>query len=144
MSWRADAFCPQTRKELYARRPRARSQWKDYRQGGCGTRKAALAASSVASNVEQWAVNKAVHYKRRANFGREDFEPVVAAFRELLNASVGQVRLLAICDAARKPESLRCACNEVSLNLKAAQMSSPKLPDSEWLHQFGSTSIRII
>jgi hypothetical protein len=28
-------------------------------------------------SVEQWAVNKAVHYNEWANFGRTDFQPVV-------------------------------------------------------------------
>ncbi len=37
------------------------------------------------ADVEQWAVNKAVHYNEWANFGKTDFEPVVAAFRELLD-----------------------------------------------------------
>ena len=48
-------------------------------------RKATLAGSSGASNVEQWAVNKAVHYNEWANFGRKDFEPVVTAFRALVD-----------------------------------------------------------
>ncbi len=47
-------------------------------------RKATLSNSSGASNVEQWAVNKAVHYNEWANFGKKDFEPVVTAFKELL------------------------------------------------------------
>jgi hypothetical protein len=48
-------------------------------------RKELLSTSSGATNVEQWAVNKAVHYNEWANFGRKDFEPVVAAFKELLD-----------------------------------------------------------
>src|SRR4029077_11023755 len=47
-------------------------------------RKAALSDSNAATSVEQWAVNKAVHYNEWANFGKKDFEPVVGAFRELL------------------------------------------------------------
>ena len=34
---------------------------------------------------KQWAVNKAVHYNEWANFGKKDFEPVVTAFRELMD-----------------------------------------------------------
>ena len=82
-------------------------------------RRDTLAASSGATNVEQWAVNKAVHYNEWANFGRKDFEPVVAAFKGLLE--------IFQCDACHGwlyvtprayPESLRCACNAVSMNLK--------------------------
>jgi recombinational DNA repair ATPase RecF len=82
-------------------------------------RKTALSNAASASNVEQWAVNKAVHYNEWANFGRKDFAPVVAAFKGLL----GCFR----CESCESwlyvtprvsPESLRCACNAISLNLK--------------------------
>jgi hypothetical protein len=46
-----------------------------------GKRKAALSLAAGASNVGNWAVNKAVHYNEWANFGKRDFEPVVAAFQ---------------------------------------------------------------
>ena len=36
------------------------------------------------ARVEQWAVNKLVHYNAWANFGKSDLEPVVEAFRELV------------------------------------------------------------
>jgi hypothetical protein len=82
-------------------------------------RKDVLAAWSGATNVEQWAVNRAVHYNEWANFGRTDFEPVVAAFRGLLGCFQ--------CDTCQgwlyvtprvNSESLRCACDAVSMNLK--------------------------
>lgn len=84
-------------------------------------RRASLAASNGANAVEQWAVNKAVHYNEWANFGKKDFEPVVATFRDLLD----RFR----CDSCdswlyvtprRGPsESLRCACDAISFNLKS-------------------------
>ena len=82
-------------------------------------RKASLSTSNAATSVEQWAVNKAVHYNEWANFGRKDFEPVVAAFKELLDCFR--------CDSCDSwlyatprgnSEALRCACNKVNLNLK--------------------------
>ena len=78
-----------------------------------------LSASAGASAVEQWAVNKAVHYNEWANFGRKDFEPVVAAFQELLKC-FGCDKCSSWLYAAPRvnPETLRCACNEISLNLK--------------------------
>ncbi|MCC7252380.1 AAA family ATPase [Hyphomicrobium sp.] len=84
-------------------------------------RKDSLAASNGARNVEQWAVNKALHYNEWANFGKKDFQPVVVAFKEL----VSQFR----CDSCQSwlyvmprgstPEVLRCSCTAVNLNLKA-------------------------
>ncbi|WIW50116.1 ATP-binding protein (plasmid) [Bradyrhizobium sp. 62B] len=83
-------------------------------------RKKLLSTCNGAVNVEQWAVNKAVHYNEWANFGRKDFEPVIAAFRELL----GCFR----CDGCESwlyitprghPDSVRCSCSRVNLNLKS-------------------------
>jgi hypothetical protein len=71
-------------------------------------------------SVEQWAVNKAVHYNAWANFGRKDFEPVVEAFKELLACFRCES-----CDSwlyvtpRVSPESLRCSCSQNNLNLKA-------------------------
>lgn len=83
-------------------------------------RKAALSSSNGESNVEQWAVNKAVHYNEWANFGRKDFEPVVAALKELLDClQCGDCQSwLYISPRGARPESLRCQCNGVNFNLK--------------------------
>ncbi|MER9095521.1 AAA family ATPase [Mesorhizobium sp. M0700] len=83
--------------------------------------KKALSESSGASNVEQWAVNKAVHYNEWANFGKKDFEPVVTAFKELLEClrCEGCQSWLYVTPRGASPESLRCQCNAVNLNLKA-------------------------
>jgi hypothetical protein len=82
-------------------------------------RKASLSTSNAATNVEQWAVNKAVHYTEWANFGRKDFEPVVAAFKELLGCFRCETCESWLYVTPRgNPESLRCACSSISLNLK--------------------------
>ena len=82
-------------------------------------RKAVLSTSAGAWSPENWAVNKAVHYNECANFGKKDFEPVVAAFKALLACFR--------CEACESwvhvtprgiPESLRCGCNSINLNLK--------------------------
>jgi hypothetical protein len=81
--------------------------------------KTKLSTANGVKNVEQWAINRALHYNEWANFGKKDFEPVVAAFRELLDCFR--------CDACDSwlyvtprsvPEALRCSCNAVSMNLK--------------------------
>ncbi len=82
-------------------------------------RKKALADSAGTSNVEQWAVNKAVHYNEWANFGKKDFQPVVAAFKELLERFRCDKcqAWLHVSPPRGTPESLRCHCNAVNLNL---------------------------
>jgi energy-coupling factor transporter ATP-binding protein EcfA2 len=76
----------------------------------------------AASNVEQWVINKAVHYNEwAADLSKDDFKPVVAAFKQLLQ----QFR----CDKPKcdswlfvtprnAPAELRCACGSFHLNLK--------------------------
>jgi recombinational DNA repair ATPase RecF/DNA uptake protein ComE-like DNA-binding protein len=82
-------------------------------------RKEALSTSSAASNVEQWAVNRAVHYNEWANFGKKDFEPVVRAFRDLLDQfRCAQCQGWLYVTPKGRPESLRCSCTAISLNLK--------------------------
>ncbi|MEW5980138.1 MAG: ATP-binding protein [Acidobacteriota bacterium] len=107
-------------KELYGKAADAAQSWGNTATKEAATeRKTELAKSNGAANVEQWAVNKAVHYNEWANFGKKDFEPVVAAFEELL-----QCLRCEDCDSwlyvtpRTSPESLRCACNAIGLNLR--------------------------
>lgn len=88
-------------------------------------RKDSLSKSAAAQNVEQWAVNKAVHYNAWANFGKKDFQPVVTAFKDLLECFRCET-----CDSwvhatpRANPETLRCLCNGISLNLKPKPKST--------------------
>jgi len=107
-------------KELHGKAAEAAQSWNNKPVAeAVAARKAALASASAATNVEQWAVNKAVHYNEWANFGKKDFEPVVAAFRDLLGCFRCEP-----CDSwiyltpRVHPESVRCDCNGISLNLK--------------------------
>jgi hypothetical protein len=107
-------------RELYGKSADAAQSWGNVAaKDDALERKDKLSKANGAKDVEQWAVNKAVHYNAWANFGKKDFEPVVAAFRELLECFR--------CDACQSwlyvtprgfPEALRCACNAVNLNLK--------------------------
>jgi hypothetical protein len=107
-------------KELHGKAAEAAQSWNNKAAAeAVAARKAALAAASAATNVEQWAVNKAVHYNEWANFGKKDFEPVVAAFKDLLRCFRCEP-----CDSwiyvtpRVNPEAVRCDCNAISLNLK--------------------------
>lgn len=82
-------------------------------------KKNALSTSNGATNVEQWAVNKAVHYNEWANFGRKDFEPVTTAFRELLECfRCAHCQSWLYVSPRGIPESVRCPCSATTLNLK--------------------------
>ncbi len=108
--------------KLLGKAANAAQSWKQLSlQGTVVERRCALSDAKKETGVAEWAVNPAVHYNEWANFSRNDFEPVVEAFKVLLE----QFR----CDACsswlyviperREPESLRCACAEINWNLKA-------------------------
>jgi recombinational DNA repair ATPase RecF len=108
-------------KDLHAKAAEAAQSWGNKAAGeAVAKRKTALGAASAATNVEQWAVNKAVHYNEWANFGKRDFEPVVAAFKDLLACFRCDP-----CDSwvhltpRVNPESVRCDCAAIDLNTKS-------------------------
>jgi len=106
-------------KTLLGKSVNAAQSWgKDTDKDAALALKKALSESSGTSQVEQWAVNKAVHYNEWANFGKKDFQPVVQAFKDLLK--------LFHCDTCdswlyatprKVPEALRCSCGETNFNL---------------------------
>jgi recombinational DNA repair ATPase RecF len=107
-------------KELHGKAAEAAQSWSNkVAAEAVAARKVALAAASAVTNVEQWAVNKAVHYNEWANFGKKDFEPVVAAFKDLLGCFRCEPCDSWIYLTSRvNSESVRCDCNGISLNLK--------------------------
>jgi recombinational DNA repair ATPase RecF len=107
-------------KELHGKAAEAAQSWSNkVAAEAVAARKVALAAASAVTNVEQWAVNKAVHYNEWANFGKKDFEPVVAAFKDLLGCFRCEPCDSWIYLTSRvNSESVRCDCNVISLNLK--------------------------
>lgn len=107
-------------KELYGKAAEAAQSWgnEDAKQSAAAY-KAALSESNGAVNVDQWTVNKAVHYNEWANFGRRDFEPVVATFKDLLERfQCSSCGWLYVTPRSGKPEALRCQCSAVNINLK--------------------------
>ena len=106
-------------RRLYGNAAEAAQSWGNRTAKDAATKaKDALSQAAAVENVEQWAVNKAVHYNEWANFGKTDFTPVVAAFKELLACFR--------CDSCgawlyvtprTSPNSLRCACSAVNFNL---------------------------
>ena len=80
------------------------------------SRKEALAAY----HGEQWVVNKTIHFNDWADFSRSEFREVVDAFKRLL----AELRCSAceswlyVMPKGGTPESLRCPCGAVMVNLK--------------------------
>ena len=81
-------------------------------------RKQFISTCDAAMRVKQWAINKLVHYNAWTNFGKNDFEPVVKAFKDLLECfrcknCDGWIYVL----PRVKPQSLRCSCADIDFNL---------------------------
>jgi len=73
------------------------------------------------SQSEQWEINPAVHFNEWANLQRQDFEPVVAAFKQLEREFECPVcgDLIYVVRAGKTKEAARCGCAKVNLNLKS-------------------------
>lgn len=71
------------------------------------------------SQVEQWAVNAAVHYNEWANFHANDFKPVAEAYKTLVEmfACPQCQSVLCITPPRGAVEALRCSCGDYNLNL---------------------------
>jgi hypothetical protein len=108
-------------KELYGKAAEAAQSWgNETTKAAIAERKAALAQTSQASNVEQWAVNPAVHFNAWANFGTNDFIPVVSAFKDLLGAlRCADCGSWLYVTPRSLPDALRCQCAATNFNLKS-------------------------
>lgn len=73
-----------------------------------------------ASNVERWQINAAIHFNAWDNLGKNDFEPVVKAYRELVAAfacpDCGEN--LRVSPDREAMDSLRCSCGGINVNLQ--------------------------
>lgn len=107
--------------DLYKKAKAAAQSWGDKaRVDELGTLHDAFSGAVGATYIERWQINPAIHYNEWANLRREDFAPVVAAYKELEH--------LFGCPACGDPlyvvrtgmgkEAVRCACSKVNLNLK--------------------------
>lgn len=72
------------------------------------------------SQVERWAINKSIHYNSWGNFQKNDFTPVVNAFREFLEsfACLSCGSYVYVLPARGRREEIRCDCGATNLNLR--------------------------
>jgi predicted RNA-binding Zn-ribbon protein involved in translation (DUF1610 family) len=72
------------------------------------------------SQVEQWQVNAAIHFNTWDNLTKEDFTPVVTAYRELLAGFTCPDchEILRVSPDRGASESLRCECGKTNINLR--------------------------
>lgn len=75
------------------------------------------------SNTEQWQVNAAVHFNSWANLSKEDFAPVVQAFKNLLTGmACGDCKsYFRVAPDRESPEFFCCDCATTNLALQSKQ-----------------------
>jgi hypothetical protein len=82
-------------------------------------REAAFAAARQAANADQWQLNAAVHYNPWADLSKEDFTPVAAAYKALVDLYACPVckGMFHVTPPRGPKEALRCGCGHTNLNL---------------------------
>jgi hypothetical protein len=85
--------------------------------------KAAWATANLAQESENWALNRAVHFNDWANFSKEDFVPVVDAWKQFLDLftckSSTCTGLIRVVGDRGNEQALRCDCGGLNVNLQA-------------------------
>jgi recombinational DNA repair ATPase RecF len=83
---------------------------------------ALLKVRYAATGADQWQVNAAIHYNAWAGLTKEDFEPVVVAYRELMQSfscsNPKCLGLLYVQPERGTREGVRCACGDTNINLR--------------------------
>lgn len=108
-------------KRLYAKGSAAANSWgqKELVKHLSG-RSAGFTTLADASRAEQWQVNAAIHFNSWENLTKEDFQPVVDAFRSLLAGfccpKCGEY--LFVSPDRESPDAVRCGCGDTNINLK--------------------------
>lgn len=77
----------------------------------------------TASNTEQWQVNAAVHFNSWTNLSKEDFTPVVQAFKNMLAgmACAGCASYFRVAPDRESPEFFCCDCGTTNFSLQPKQ-----------------------
>ena len=76
----------------------------------------------AATYVEQWTINKSVHFNEWENFASSEFQEVVAAYQALLDhmrcSNAKCASLPYLMPRKGSSEQLRCNCQTINVNLK--------------------------
>jgi recombinational DNA repair ATPase RecF len=83
-------------------------------------REAAFTDAKMKTGYENWQINTAVHFNEWADLKKQDFGPVVAAFKgftEAFACSTCEEMFYVVPEQGEKKESLRCWCGALNLNL---------------------------
>jgi hypothetical protein len=82
-------------------------------------REVAFTEAKSKAGLDQWQLNAATHFNAWANFQKQDFAPLVTAYKNLTRAFACEKcqEMFRVAPERGKKESLRCGCGELNLNL---------------------------
>ncbi len=113
-------------KDLFKKAKSSASSWKKQEiLEQLNAREQDFSSAFQATQADQWQVNPAIHYNAWADFTKEDFMPVVAAYKEFerqFRCSSCNEYIYVVADGHKK-NMLRCACGETAYNLVAKSAS---------------------
>lgn len=114
---------------LKVARVAAQSWGQDVKVKAISERETQYADAATATRIDQWQVNAAVHYNEWANLQKNDFQPVVDAFKNLIEAMSCQKcsGVLYATPNHGEAEALRCGCGDCSMNLLKKRQSERAL-----------------
>lgn len=102
----------------------AATHWKDtVRASEIEAHERNFSETFATAQVEQWAINPAVHYNAWENMQKADFEPVVAAFKALCNffSCPKCSSHLVLSKIGHKKDALKCSCGTTNFNLNTGK-----------------------
>ena len=108
-------------REIYRRAKEAGNSWNQREAvDDLATRESEFTVLAKRSNAEQWQVNVAVHFNSWDNLRKEDFAPVVKAFRGLLAgftySDCGEY--LHVLPDRETAQCVCCECGKTNMNLR--------------------------
>ena len=112
-------------KKLLARAQEAAQSWGRKKDEGeqLSKRQGEFGTLVARSQVEQWAMNKSIHYNEWMTLSKQEFVPVVQSFRTLLDSlrcdKCGG--FFYVTPPKGPAEAIRCDCGSVNINLKKKQ-----------------------
>ncbi len=109
--------------ELYSKGKDAANSWKDAgARAALDARHDALTKARKATAIDQWQINAAVHYNSWASLHKNDFAPLVASFRTLVESfrcpNSDCQGFLQILREGVMDKSVTCACGKSGFNLQ--------------------------
>ena len=124
MQWQLDDWLPAAMdqyKDLIKRGRRSALSWGDSETAAAFDERESIRKQVYGrTHAEQWSINTSVHYNNWSDMSKEDFSPVVDAFRDLQSLFVCSTcdRLIEKMPRKGSLQAAKCPCGKINWNLR--------------------------